>query len=157
MWPRGEWLQVWRHVSRVQRPYSQIVKMIICSTIGHHISWSGRADGTQDGTGNVDLPEFLLMMTLKHQGVQHARAVMMLNGVFIWNYSRYVQYSRVFACMPHGAHHPPPRQKRCRERHNYKGVAPEKKRFPTCSGSRRRAEKVDKRMVLVYTHGLFIT
>jgi hypothetical protein len=26
-----------------------------------------------------------------------------------------------------------------------------------CSGSRRRAEKVDKRMVLVYTHGLFIT
>ena len=23
--------------------------------------------GQQDGTGNVDLPEFLLMMTLKHQ------------------------------------------------------------------------------------------
>jgi hypothetical protein len=27
----------------------------------------------------------------------------------------------------------------------------------TCSRSRRRAEKVDKRMVLVHTHGLFIT
>jgi hypothetical protein len=26
-----------------------------------------------------------------------------------------------------------------------------------CSGSRRRAEKVDKRMVLEHTHGLFIT
>ncbi len=26
-----------------------------------------------------------------------------------------------------------------------------------CSRSRRRAEKVDKRMVLEYTHGLFIT
>jgi hypothetical protein len=26
-----------------------------------------------------------------------------------------------------------------------------------CSRSRRRAEKVDKRMVLVHTHGLFIT
>jgi hypothetical protein len=56
----------------------------------------------------VDLPEFLLMMTLKHQGVQHARAVMMINGVFIGNYSRYVQYSRVFPSMPHGAHPPPP-------------------------------------------------
>ncbi len=29
--------------------------------------------------------------------------------------------------------------------------------FSNCSRSRRRAEKVDKRMVLVYTHGLFIT
>ncbi len=29
--------------------------------------------------------------------------------------------------------------------------------FNYCSRSRRRAEKVDKRMVLVYTHGLFIT
>jgi hypothetical protein len=28
---------------------------------------------------------------------------------------------------------------------------------PDCSRSRQRAEKVDKRMVLVHTHGLFIT